>query len=35
MSAAGHLTLLSAKGISKRFGGVHALSNVGFSIGHG
>jgi len=31
----GHLTLLSAKGISKRFGGVHALSDVGFTIGHG
>jgi branched-chain amino acid transport system ATP-binding protein len=29
------LTLLSAKGISKRFGGVHALSEVGFTIGHG
>ena len=28
------LTLL-AKGISKRFGGVHALSDVGFTIGHG
>ena len=35
MSADGHLTLLSAKGISKRFGGVHALSEVGFTIGHG
>ena len=33
--AGGHLTLLSAKGISKRFGGVHALSDVGFTIGHG
>jgi branched-chain amino acid transport system ATP-binding protein len=31
----GHLTLLAAKGISKRFGGVHALSGVTFSIGHG
>ena len=30
-----HLTLLSAKGVSKRFGGVHALSEVSFSIGHG
>jgi branched-chain amino acid transport system ATP-binding protein len=33
--ADGHLTLLSAKGISKRFGGVHALSEVSFTIGHG
>jgi branched-chain amino acid transport system ATP-binding protein len=33
--ATGHLTLLSAKGISKRFGGVHALSEVSFTIGHG
>jgi len=31
----GHLTLLAAKGVSKRFGGVHALSGVTFSIGHG
>jgi branched-chain amino acid transport system ATP-binding protein len=31
----GHLTLLSAKGVSKRFGGVHALADVSFSIGHG
>src|SRR5204862_7019650 len=35
MTTDGHLTLLSAKGISKRFGGVHALSDVDFSIGHG
>jgi branched-chain amino acid transport system ATP-binding protein len=27
--------LLAARGISKRFGGVHALSEVGFTIGHG
>src|SRR4030095_14260879 len=31
----GHLTLLAARGIWKRFGGVHALSGVTFSIGHG
>jgi branched-chain amino acid transport system ATP-binding protein len=30
-----HLGLLTAKGVSKRFGGVHALADVGFSIGHG
>ena len=30
----GH-TLLSAKGITKRFGGVQALSDVGFTINHG
>jgi branched-chain amino acid transport system ATP-binding protein len=30
-----HLALLTAKGISKRFGGVHALSDVGFTINHG
>ncbi|HTP99610.1 MAG TPA: ABC transporter ATP-binding protein [Casimicrobiaceae bacterium] len=30
----GH-TLLSAKGITKRFGGVQALSEVGFTINHG
>jgi branched-chain amino acid transport system ATP-binding protein len=30
-----HLVLLSAKGICKRFGGVHALSEVGFTISHG
>ena len=30
-----HLALLAAKGISKRFGGVHALSDVGFTINHG
>jgi branched-chain amino acid transport system ATP-binding protein len=30
-----HLVLLSAKGISKRFGGVHALLDVGFTISHG
>ena len=29
------LRLLSAKGISKRFGGVHALSDVDFTINHG
>jgi branched-chain amino acid transport system ATP-binding protein len=29
------LMLLTAKGISKRFGGVHALSEVSFSIHHG
>ena len=29
------LALLTAKGISKRFGGVHALSDVGFTINHG
>src|SRR6187402_2258733 len=27
--------LLSAKGITKRFGGVQALSDVGFTINHG
>ncbi len=26
-----HLSLLVAKGISKRFGGVHALSDVSFT----
>ena len=32
----GHaLALLTANGISKRFGGVHALSDVGFTINHG
>ncbi len=32
----GHmLTLLTAKGISKRFGGVQALSDVSFTINHG
>ena len=30
-----HLALLTAKGISKRFGGVHALADVGFTINHG
>ena len=30
-----HLSLLAAKGISKRFGGVHALSDVTFDIRHG
>jgi branched-chain amino acid transport system ATP-binding protein len=29
------LTLLQAQGISKRFGGVHALSEVSFTINHG
>jgi branched-chain amino acid transport system ATP-binding protein len=29
------LSLLTARGISKRFGGVHALSNVDFTINHG
>ena len=29
------LALLSARGISKRFGGVHALADVGFTIHHG
>ena len=29
------LSLLAAKGISKRFGGVHALSDVSFIINHG
>ena len=28
-------SLLSAKGITKRFGGVQALSDVGFTINHG
>ena len=35
MTSSGHLALLTAKGISKRFGGVHALSDVGFTINHG
>ena len=30
-----HLSLLVAKGISKRFGGVHALADVSFDIRHG
>ena len=30
-----HLALLRARGISKRFGGVQALSDVGFTINHG
>ena len=30
-----HLALLTAKGISKRFGGVQALADVGFTINHG
>jgi branched-chain amino acid transport system ATP-binding protein len=30
-----HLALLKAQGISKRFGGVQALSDVGFTINHG
>ena len=30
-----HLTLLEAKGIAKRFGGVHALTDVSFTIRHG
>ena len=29
------LALLAAKGITKRFGGVQALSDVGFTINHG
>ena len=29
------LALLTAKGISKRFGGVHALADVDFTINHG
>ncbi len=35
MSAPHHLALLSARGISKRFGGVQALADVGFTINHG
>ena len=36
MTSTGHaLELLMAKGISKRFGGVHALADVGFTINHG
>jgi len=35
MSASGPLALLAAKGISKRFGGVHALADVTFTINHG
>jgi branched-chain amino acid transport system ATP-binding protein len=36
MTGAVHaLVLLAAKGISKRFGGVHALSDVAFTINHG
>ena len=35
MSERTHLTLLTAKAISKRFGGVHALADVSFSIDHG
>jgi branched-chain amino acid transport system ATP-binding protein len=35
MSPQQHLALLTAKGISKRFGGVHALADVGFTINHG
>jgi branched-chain amino acid transport system ATP-binding protein len=35
MSRDRHLALLTAKGISKRFGGVHALADVGFTINHG
>jgi branched-chain amino acid transport system ATP-binding protein len=30
-----HLVLLRARGITKRFGGVQALSDVGFTINHG
>src|SRR5258706_2476590 len=30
-----HLTLLTAKDISKRFGGVQALTDVAFTINHG
>ena len=35
MSAEHRLALLTAKGISKRFGGVTALADVGFEIQHG
>ena len=35
MSERPHLALLTAKGISKRFGGVHALADVSFSINQG
>ena len=35
MSERPHLALLTAKGISKRFGGVHALADVSFSIDQG
>jgi len=35
MSASRPLALLAARGISKRFGGVHALADVGFTINHG
>jgi branched-chain amino acid transport system ATP-binding protein len=35
MAADHHLGLLNARGISKRFGGVHALAEVGFTINHG
>jgi branched-chain amino acid transport system ATP-binding protein len=31
----GALALLTAKGVSKRFGGVHALADVDFTINHG
>src|SRR6476646_3105504 len=31
----GQLALLTAQGISKRFGGVHALADVSFTIHHG
>jgi len=30
-----HLVLLRARGVSKRFGGVQALSDVSFTINHG
>jgi branched-chain amino acid transport system ATP-binding protein len=30
-----HITLLTGKGITKRFGGVQALADVGFTINHG
>jgi branched-chain amino acid transport system ATP-binding protein len=35
MTNSKHITLLTAKGITKRFGGVQALADVGFTINHG
>jgi branched-chain amino acid transport system ATP-binding protein len=35
MSAGSQLALLAARGIDKRFGGVHALADVSFTINHG